>query len=98
MTRSFSFLAREAVEYGAFLEGEAITLNRMEDLEIRAKLESRNEDIICAISPPKSPESNILKFRPITPESKPAAKSLLSKRKRLDNEGGKNNLKKSKQF
>jgi len=61
------------------------------------KLEQKEEDILCAFTPPRSPVGNSLKFQPLTPVSKPKAKALLSKRKRLDNGDGKNNLKKSKQ-
>ena len=94
----FYFLAREAIDSGTYFEGEAITMNRIDNDKLDIKIQARTEEVICANSPPRSPTGNNINFCPITPESKPIAKSLLSKRKRLDNEGGRNNLKKSKQL
>ena len=93
---SFYFLAREAIEAGAYFEGKAITLKRIDNDKLDTKIKARTEEVVCANTPPRSPTGNDINFCPITPETKPIAKSLLSKRKRLDNGGGRDNLKKSK--
>ena len=90
-------LARDAVESGFYFEGEAITSNRIDVSRLSKRIDIREEEVICADSPPRSPVGNNINFRPITPVTKPAARALLSKRKRLEIEGGKNS-KKSKQI